>query len=161
MYLPLGHSPPHCHLFLHLEVLKRLMGEIDLPQDLPTLRTWLGTEGEQSVYTALAHLVIAGRDEQPEILVELPVRMTNRTRIAICLFALSAPALCPRAVRMTHPVLCHSLRLISYARDVQVSIVRFAVGRRARASNARSVERAPGWTCDRSPRYRWLRWAWP
>lgn len=107
------------------------MGEIDLPQDLPTLRTRLRTESEQSINAALAHLVIAGRDEQPEILVELPVRMTNRARIAICLVALSASALGMCFVQMPHSVLGHSLRLISYARDVQVSIVRFAVGRRA------------------------------
>jgi hypothetical protein len=105
---PLSHSPPHGHLFLHLEILERLMGEIDLPQYLPTLRTWLRTEGKQSVYTALAHLVIAGRDEQPEILVELPVRMTNRARIAICLVALSASASCLCFVRMTYSVLGHS-----------------------------------------------------
>jgi hypothetical protein len=77
------HPPSDRHLFLDLEILKRLMRKVGLPQYPTALRTRLGTEREQAVDTGFApagwvsclacllawtpgsysHLVIAWRDE--------------------------------------------------------------------------------------------------
>jgi hypothetical protein len=67
------HPPPHRHLLLHPQILKGLVRKVDFPQYLAALGTRFRTESEETVDARLAHLVIARRDEETEVLVELSV----------------------------------------------------------------------------------------
>lgn len=88
--LHIRHPPPHRHLLLHPQVLKGLMRKVDFPQYLAALRTRFRTESEETVDARLAHLVIARRDEETEVLVELPVGVAYWADVLLCLNGVSA-----------------------------------------------------------------------
>lgn len=103
------------------------MRKVDLAQYLATLRTRLGPTSEQSVYAGLApgvsqptpclHLVVARRDEQAEVLVELPVCLAYWADIRLGLASVKI------LKHSTHTKLDHLVTGILHASDVQIAII--------------------------------------
>jgi hypothetical protein len=72
---PASYPLANGHFFLHAQVFKRLSREAGLAKFDATNRAGLRAQGEEAVYTRLAHLVVAFVDEQSELWVDVAIRL--------------------------------------------------------------------------------------
>jgi hypothetical protein len=72
---PASYPLANGHFFLHAQVFKSLSREAGLAKFDATNRARLRAQGEEAVYTRLAHLVVAFIDEQSELRVDVAIRL--------------------------------------------------------------------------------------